>query len=168
MLHKFRFVIAGILVILVNQLVTFAVSAPMPNALLAAGTTRYATVSATNATSIYGDDGWQDVPGMIKYITIPAGKTADVIVIFCGSVTTISGTGLPLYARAMIRDVITSPTQVTFSTLNTSETSNCAIFMSSGVTAGNPAVRIQWDMGGGALDLAGLEARQMFVIVNIH
>ena len=41
MLHRFRFAIAGIVLILVNQVVTFAVSAHMPNALFPAGTTRY-------------------------------------------------------------------------------------------------------------------------------
>ena len=43
MLHKFRFVIVSALVVLTSAGVSYAVSASMPNALLPAGTTRYAS-----------------------------------------------------------------------------------------------------------------------------
>ena len=72
MLHRFRFVIAGILIILINQAVTFAVSASMPTALLPAGSTRYATAASTSTENVNNLVGWADVPGMTKYITIPS------------------------------------------------------------------------------------------------
>ena len=94
MLHSSRFVIAGLLVVITSAIVSFAVSASMPGALMPAGTTRYAAVYATNEVVIHGDAGWMDVPGMIKYITIPGGQTADVIVIFCGLSGNSNGPGL--------------------------------------------------------------------------
>ena len=146
MLHRFRFVIVGILIILVNQAVTFAVSASMPNALLPDGSTRYAAVYATS-TEFSLSPSWQDMPDMTKYITIPTGQTADVMVIFCGS----SFTGEPAYlsVRALIRDVLASPSEFQLQVSDTAgRSSHCAIFLKTNVTAGSPAVKIQWDEAG--------------------
>ena len=164
MLHRLRFVIAGILIILVNQAVTFAVSASMPDALLPSGTTRYATVFATDYVPISYLEGWVDMPGMVKYITIPSGHTADVIVIFCGTGGVNIGSAW-LTTRALIRDAVASPSQFLMTHLVDS-TSNCAIFEKSNVSSGSPAVKIQWAVGNP--DGATMQSRHMFVIANIH
>ena len=107
MLHRFRFVIAGILIVLVNQVVTFAVSASMPTMLFPAGTSRYAAAYSLVPAGILDTDGWVDLSGMTKYITIPNGHTADVLVHFCGTAQTDSNS--TVWVRALIRDVVASP-----------------------------------------------------------
>ena len=141
MLHKFRFVIVSALVVLTSAGVSYAVSASVPNALLPAGTTRYAAAFADHADAITPADSWVDLPGMTKYITIPTGKTADVMVSFCGTEATSTG-GL-LWTRALIRDVAASPAGMS---LLSSEngSSQCAMFYKTSVTSGSPAVKIQW------------------------
>ena len=166
MLHRFRFVIMGVVIVLASAAASYAaVSAAMPNALLPAGTTRYATVYASDFRTINTADGWVDMPGMIKYITIPTGQTADVIVIFCGTggVNVASGW---LNTRATIRDVVAAPTTFLLTDL-VGGTSNCGIFQKSNVTAGSPAVKIQWSVDPSA-GSAEIISRHMFVIANIH
>ena len=145
MLQRFRFVIVSALVILTSAGVSYAVSASMPNALLTAGTTRYATASATNSELTYPSDGWVNVPGITKYITIPAGKTADVMVIFCGMAWTSPGD--ELWTCALIRDVAASPGETLLQTDNNTA-SQCAMFYKTNVTAGSPAVKMQWRAAG--------------------
>lgn len=165
MLHKLRFVIVSALVILSSAGVSYAVSASRPNALLPAGTTRYATVFDGGFASISYNDGWVDMPGMVKYISIPTGQTADVIVIFCGTVGVNTASGW-LNVRVLIRDALASPSQALLTHLDDS-TSNCAIFEKSNVTAGSPAVKVQWEVDPSA-NSADVISRQMFVIVNTH
>ena len=71
MLHRFRFVIAGIVIILVNQVVTFAVSASMPDALLAGRHHPLRDGLRHERGQCFRRPGWVDMPGMIKYITHP-------------------------------------------------------------------------------------------------
>ena len=163
MFHKFRFVIAGVLFLVASVVLNQAVSAYMPNALLPAGTTRYAAASAVSSFTIHDYDAWTDVPGMIKYITIPTGKTADVIVLFCG-MQGQNATGT-LLARALIRDSLAVPADAMMVNSTTSFSSSCAIFQKSNVTAGSPAVKVQLHSTGGS---GTMYTRQMLVIVNSH
>ena len=165
MLHKFRFVIAGILIILVNQVVTFAVSANMPNSLLAAGTTRYAAAYATS-TEYSLSPSWQDMPAMTKYITIPTGQTADVMVIFCGEVWTDSATDM--LVRATVRDIVMAPDEITLLHQDAGASNRCAVFYKTNVTAGSPPVTIQWFVSGISFPQINVADRSMVVIVNTH
>ena len=167
MLHKLRFVIIGALMVIASAGASYAaVSAAMPSALLAAGTTRYATAYATGNSGINALNGWVDMAGMTKYISIPGGKTADVIVIFCGNVSADSGA--LVHVRALIRGAAASPTQFDLTNVYPGRSSSCAIFEKSNVTAGSPAVQIQWEVDGLIIDGATVNTRHMFVIANIH
>lgn len=165
MLHKLRFVLAGILIIVVNQAVTFAVSARMQDALLPAGTTRYASAYSGSGDNTSGMDGWNAIDGMTKYITIPSGKTADVMVIFCG-VVDVDATST-VYARALVRNTLASPSSFLLQSGTEDMSSRCAYFQQTNVAAGTPAVTIQWNVSGG-IPSASVLNRSMFVVVNIH
>ena len=107
MLQKLKIPIIIVVTAILTQLAGYAVHAAMPDALLPAGTTRYAVIYATSGVIIHDSDGWVDMPGMIKYITIPSGQTADVIVIFCG-LQGVETSGI-LFTRALVRDAAASP-----------------------------------------------------------
>jgi hypothetical protein len=165
MLRRFKFVIVGALTVLASAAASYAaVSAAMPEALLPSGTARFATASASSSESIEFLDGWVDVPGMTKYITIPGGQTADVMVIFCGHVAT--DTGVELRARAMVRDVLASPSWSPMKYSDNFSASQCVTFSKTNVTAGSPAVKIQWYASGAGAVYIG--TRSMILIVNIH
>jgi hypothetical protein len=163
MLHKFRFVIAGVLIILVNQVVTFAVSASMPSALLPAGTTRYAAAHNNTAYGIDETGDWQDLVGMTKYITIPAGKTADVFVSFCTQLNKV--TGSYVHVRGLIRSAVSLPA-VQVMELTTQATVHCANFYWTNVAAGQPAIKMQVYVP--LATSAQVHNATMFITVNVH
>ena len=165
MLHKFRFVIAGIVFILVNQVVTFAVSASMANALLPAGTTRYAAATASDSLYIAVADGWKDITGMTKYITIPGGQKADVFVIFCGGVASSNTQYLNL--QAYIGGTLAGPGIQVFP-LVTTYRNQCALFQRLNVPAGSPAIKLKWSVGAFDNYEANMAERSMIVIANLH
>lgn len=165
MLQKLKIPIIILVTAILTQLAGYAVHAAMPDALLPDGSTRYAAAVSTSVENVLLSDGWIDLPGMTKFITIPTGKTADVIVIFCGS----SFTGDPAYlsVRALIRDVLASPEAFQLQVSDTvGRSSHCAIFLKTNVASGSPAVKIQWQVTGGKG--ATVVSRSMLVIVNIH
>jgi hypothetical protein len=166
MLQRHRFALLGILVVLTSALVSYAVSAAVPSALLPAGTTRYASAYATINDGTSGPEGWTSMEGMTKFITIPSGKTADVMVIFCGELNAI--TGAYVYVRALIRGTAASPSEFQLHTLDDSTPTGCAYFQKSNVTSGSPPVAIQWRVAGAGTPTATVWHRSMFVIVNIH
>jgi hypothetical protein len=137
----------------------------MPSALLPAGTTRYASAYSMVGLSITAADGWADLPGMTKFIAIPSGKTADVIVSFCGA----AATNQPslVHTRALIRDAVAAPADF-WLTGSTTISSHCASFSKSNVTSGSPPVKIQWSVDGAPANSAFMYGRHMIVIVNIH
>jgi hypothetical protein len=163
MFQKLKIPIIIVATVILTQGAGYAVRAAMPDALLASGTSRYAAAYATSpqVTSLAA---YSDMPGMTKYVSIPSGKTADVIVIFCGDVATTLNTGLQL--RATIRDVPMAPDPVTLLYSDGAISNQCAMFQKTNVTAGSPPVKIQW-----AADGAGpvqVNTRSLFVILNIH
>ena len=164
MLHRSRSLIAAVLVVITSAIVSYAVSASMPDALLAAGSTRYAAASSNTPETIVAADGWEDLPGMTKYITIPSGKTADVMVTFCGEVSADPATVST--ARAMVRDALASPTSFTLKVAVVTFSSQCATFYKTNVAAGSPAVKIQWTATGPGTVV--MSKRSMIVVVNIH
>lgn len=166
MLHKLRFVLAGILIIVVNQAVTFAVSAHMPDALLAAGTTRFATAAVGHsvvAQVITTGVGFVDVTGVTKFITIPSGQTADVMVIFCAEI--FSTTAVNAKVRALIRDVAIDPDYVGVDVLK-NNTNRCMLFHKDAVSAGSPAIKIQVQPQNG--DNVSVSGKSLVVIANLH
>lgn len=166
MFHGFRSVLIGALMVLASAAASYAaVSAAMPGALLAAGTTRYAAASGDTSESVSAGDGWVDIPGMIKYITIPGGMTADVMVTFCGMIR-VSTVGTERHVRAMIRDAPASPERYLIKTSDLEWSTQCATYYKTSVTAGSPAVKMQWATG--AFGTVEIFWRNMIVVVNLH
>jgi hypothetical protein len=162
MLRKFRFVIAGLAIIVANQAVTFAVSAAKPEILLPAGTVGLAVVEAETTISTSSVTAWVDVPGTPTSVNIPTGKTGDMIILFCGEMVADSG----LNTRALISGLTTKPPRMTLWHAGTEQAQGrCAIFYRTGVPAGNQLVKMQWHVSSGS---ATMYNRVMLVIVNIH
>ena len=138
------------------------VSAAVPDALLPAGTTRYAAATASTPIYIVAADGWKDVTGMTKYITIPGGQTADVFVIFCAGSYSASADRLNL--QAYIGGTLAGP-GIQVVPLVTTYRNQCALFQRLNVPAGSPAIKIQWKMN--SLD-AWMAERSAIVIANLH
>lgn len=165
MLRKFRFVIAGLLIIVANQAVSYAVSAAVPSSLLAAGTTRYALVEKETQLNIVSFSDWEPTL-LATSVTVPTGKTADVIVLFCGVAS--SGNSF-IKVRARLGTALLVPnaggTGISLSSLSSSIQSKCVNFYKTGVGAGTKTVAIEWHA---ASSLAHLFSRSMIVILNIH
>jgi hypothetical protein len=164
MLHRFRFVILGTLMILASAGVSYAVvSAAMSPALLPAGTTRYAVAYSGAAYGLDFTSFWQDMYGMTKYISIPAGKTADVLVSFCSQFSKSTGSAVQL--RALIRSVVGSPPAPGFE-LTDPATTHCANFYWTNVAAGQPAIKVQMFVP--LVTSVQVYNSTMFVTVNVH
>jgi hypothetical protein len=171
MLRKFKLVVAGLLVVLVSGVVSYAVSAAVPETLLAAGASRYAVTSVSaDAPVVTTSRSFVDVPGLSTSITIPAGKTGDVIVLFCGEAHSAAGT---VVVRALVGPAAALPTSMTIQegvAITTGFTSRCANFYKLGVGAGAKTVKMQFrDQAPGMFPYPEqLSHRSMIVIVNIH
>lgn len=164
MFHRFRFVIIGALMVLASAAASYAaVSAAMPGAFFAAGETRYAAVSATNGIAT-SSSTYADMPNATVWITVPTGKTADVLIEFCGDASTSASTGL--LVQAMVGSVVAAPGQRTLKYDDVGVATECVQFYKTGVTAGNKAVKIQWKQAGPGP--ANLYERSLIVTANIH
>jgi hypothetical protein len=162
MFQKLKIPIIIVITALVTQLADRVVEAAAPSAFLPAGTIRLATAASSAVENIYNYEGWQDLPGMTKYVTIPGGQVADVVVTFCAAVSA-TDTGR-LYTRAFIGGSLAAPSSVTLKT-GVEFSSHCAVFYKTNVAAGSPSVRIQVMHSGGG---ATAYERSMVVIANIH
>ena len=166
MISKSKLVIAAILIVIASVAMDQVVSAAVTDSLLAAGTTRYAFVTAANpvSTSLIT---YSNLPGMSTDITIPPGKVGDVMILFCGGTVAIHYT----MARARIGSLGTSPSEVTLrepGDIGGGE-NQCANFVRKGVPAGTHTVRIQW-RGASAWpgETQWMYERNMIVVVNLH
>ena len=159
MLRQFRFVVAGIAIILANLAASSAVSASMTQAALPVGTTRYAVASATT-TVLNGSKSFKDMAGLVTSISIPAGKHGDVMVTFCASVFS----GLGVYAQVLVGGLVATPGPMPFPA---NDLSYCLSFYKVGIAAGIQSVRVQWRVGPG-IGSASASARDMIVTVNIR
>ena len=109
MLHRFRFVIVGLVVVLASALrATTAASAAVLGSLRPAGTTCDAVASAINLISVAGGGTFENMPDMSTSITISAGKRGDVMVLFCGT-SIVSAAYNELYVRAMMGGAAATP-----------------------------------------------------------
>ena len=164
MLHRLRFVIGGLVIILINQAVTFAVSASMPATLRPAGSVRFAMAS-TDVGAYPGTAGTWEPTGLATSITVPAGKTADVTVLFCAVVVPVN---TYIKVRGKVGAALLLPNQYgTGFVISSEETSvsRCMNFYKTNVRAGTRTVRIEWLTGNNAPEL---RSRSMIVILNIH
>lgn len=168
MISRSKLILAGILILIASVVLNQAVSAAVPNAFLATGTTRYAFVStAANASTT--STSFVNLPGLSTTIAVPAGKTADVFVLFCGDIVTESFT----LVRAVVGGTRASPVEMQVreppaDPLGGGET-GCANFMRKDVPAGTQTVTMQW-RGAGAFPGSQQQMfdRSMVVIANIH
>jgi hypothetical protein len=109
-----------------------------------------------------------DVPGLSQTLTIPAGKTADVMIYFCGETRTKT---LMTVRAVVVGSGIASPPfmQVRELTPAGQLISQCANFYRMKMTppaAGPLTVKIQWHGAGGALQ--EMRNRSMILVVNYH
>jgi hypothetical protein len=160
MIRTSRLVVAGLLVVLTSGLVSYAVSAAVPGALLTAGTTRYAVSQGLNHVTTF-ETVFKNLPGLSTTITIPGGKKGDVMIVFCGQATTTA----IMHVRALVGGAVASPGQVLLHE-NSPQAGNCAIFSKLGVSAGTKTVTMQWQTYSGSV--SDMYARSMIVIVNLH
>jgi hypothetical protein len=159
-MRKFQLILAAVVVVATSGLVSYAVSASVPSALLTAGTPRYAVAYATNGI-LTTDTLWHGA-GLSTTITIPAGKTGDVIVSICAE--SYSGTPSALMVRVVVGGIIAAPLQMQFAGEEVIE-SHCGNFWRLGVPAGNVFVSTLWRATNTS---ANLYNRSMVVTVNIH
>lgn len=151
--------------VLVSSLISYAVSAAAPQSLLVSGSTRYAFVQATGPVSTTSST-FSDVNGLSTSINVPAGKTADIIVLWCGMVSTNSY----LLVRGMIAGTAGTPAYMQAAKdLAGGAQTHCATFYRGGVAAGTRYVKVQW-AAHASFDgtLQSMWNRSMFVILNIH
>lgn len=166
MLHRSKLIVGGVLVVLTSAVVSYAVSAAVPQALLPAGSSRYAFAGANTGTpTSTTSTTFVDLSGLTTTVKIPSGKKGDVFVLFC-SETRPNGDFANV--RALIGGVDSMPGETTLreGTSSQPEESQCANFARTGVSAGTKTVTIQWRSVGGAEITA--YARSMIVLVNIR
>ncbi len=161
MWRKFKLPVVILVIVLLNQVVGYAVKAAMPETLLPAGTTRYA-VTSSGAPLLTFSNVFTNVSGASTYIGIPVGKLGDVFVTFCAEA--YSGTVSALQVRAIIGGAVAIPTETNFYEAQLIA-NQCAPFYRLNLGAGTHNVRIQWRATNGFADLYD---RTMTVITNIH
>jgi len=165
MLHRLRFVIAGVIIIMVNQAVSFAVSAGMPATMRPAGTTRYAVAYVDDAFT--NSVEWANIPGLSQSITIPSGKRADVFVSYCGE-HTADYDGEELYVHALVGGSNATPGSALLEAASRfSSITRCASFYKLNVAAGTKTVRMQWAARFDG-DRTFLMKGRIIVTINIH
>jgi len=166
MLHKLRFVIAGLVIILINQAVSFAVSASVPDSFRPSGSTRYAVASASDTVPT-SSLTFVNIPNLSQSITIPSGKQGDVFVSFCSQLN-VNLPSVFVYARALVGSSQASPGSMTLdgATYPSTQT-RCATFYKLNVAEGTKTVRMQWAISNAAAAVFAYQ-RSMLVTVNIH
>jgi len=163
MLGKIKLIIAGLIVVATSGVVSYVVSASVPDSLVAAGATRYAMVSSSTQRST-SSMSYENLPGMSTSIGIPAGKVGDIMIQFCGGALA----GTQMFIRALIGGVTATPTNVLLigQTTEALQQSQCAIFYMTTVKAGTRTVNMQWRSAFGAPQ--NIFQDTMIVTVNIH
>ncbi len=159
---NFRLAIAGIIVVAASGLVSYAVSAAMPDSLVPAGGTRYAAVG-TGTEALTSDPMYTDLAGVSTNISIPSGKHGDVFVFFCGETWSTTSAAM---VHAVIAGTASAPVQLREVEGTAARESQCANFFKLGVGAGTRNVKMQWASRDG--NQQAMYQRSMFVVVNIH
>jgi hypothetical protein len=159
-MRKLKYVMAGVLIVVANQAVNYAVSAAVPSAVLPPGSTTYAVAKAADHISTF-NTVYSNVKDMSVSITIPAGKHGDVMILFCGQ----ASSSATLTVRALVAGKGASPGPVIFHE-GSPFGSNCAAFYKVGVGEGTKTVKIQWKTF--TSSVSDMFARSMIVTVNVH
>jgi hypothetical protein len=138
-----------------------------PDAFTQQGVTRYAMVasdggSGGNATT--ASTTYVDMPGMATSISVPTGKTADVIVAFSGMANTCSA----LYVRAVIDSAVASPAEVQFMWNLSGGAESHAFTFFGKAKSGAHTVKVQWKGLSCASGQQFMAARSMIVTANVH
>ena len=161
---KLRIPIIIVVTAVLTQAVGMVVQAAVPSAFLAAGTTRYAVAQATDNILTWSPD-W--IPALSKTITIPGGKTADIMVIFCGNGwTDNNATGLQV--KVQIAGTVASPGEFNFAAESGEIEGHCAAFYRLGGTHGDVPVRVYMRSTNGPTYSVNMAERSMIVIANIR
>ena len=167
MLNRITLVIASAALIMSTLAVIPRASAAVPYSLRPAGDTRYAMVQSETVLPL-GSAGPFYPTGLSTSVTIPTGKKADVMVLFCAVLANTEGTQVAF--RGKIGNQLLLPNGVGAG-LNLSATvingeDRCINFYRTNVSEGTKAVKVEW----GALTAPGvtLYGRSMIVILNIH
>jgi hypothetical protein len=163
MMRKSQVALAAILIILASGAISFAVSAAVGNSTaLPQGTTQYYVAQNTTPTVSSDPTKWHNA-GLTAAVTIPAGKTGDVMVVVCADSWANSAT--ILYVRAKIGGSAGAPPSAIFAWEAVYE-SHCATFSRLGLGAGTKYVQAQYKpLGAYPVEL---DNRSMIVIVNLH
>ncbi len=162
MLKKFKLPLVIVVIVLLNQAVTYAVQAAVPTALLPGGTTRYTVAQATGMISTSSNLVWAET-GLSKAISIPVGKTADVIVLFCANTVSSSY----MQAQVLVGTSVAAPGLVQLRNHgDVGGESQCANFYAVAVPAGIRTVKVQWK--GYDTQTQWMYERSMIVIVNFR
>ncbi len=164
MLRKFKIPIIIVVTAVLTQAVGFAVQAAMPSAFLPSGTTRYAVAQST-AGQLTWSPSW--LPLLSQSIVLPGGKTADIMVIFCGNGWTNSNL-TALQVKVQIAGVVASPGVVNFAAESGVIEGHCAAFYRSGGVAGTVPVRVYWRSTNGPTYSVNMSQRSMIIIANIR
>ncbi len=168
MLSRFKLFIAGVMVVVTSGVVSYAVSAAVPQSLLAAGSTRYAVASVPSVNYITTtSNSFNDVAGLSTSITIPNGKHGDALVFFCGSTFATSTT---TWVRALVAGAAASPGRLLLEENNGYDPEGvCANFYKANLTGtGRPmTVKMQWMSNTSGME-SYMSGRSMIVIINIH
>jgi hypothetical protein len=162
---KIRLGMATIAAVAALSVAGYAFAATINPAFSPAGVTRYAmvqqgpTVTATTTSTTF-----VNMPGMSVAVSIPSGKTADLIVTFSAQVNSC----LAMLVRATVDGsaALPSSTQFFWQAGNTGADSRAFTFFQHNVGAGSHTVRIQW---AGVTSCANefVAARSMIVTANI-
>jgi hypothetical protein len=158
-------IVGALLLVLASGAVGFAASAAVSTpAVLPVGTTQYYVVqSTTYASTTVGT--YATMPGLTTSITIPGGKTADVMVLVCGESWAVESASA-LFVRAKIAGNVATPVDYEFTTSGDIET-HCGTFWKLGVGSGTKTVKAEWRSSNPGI-LVFLDNRSMIVTVNIH
>ncbi len=165
-LKKSQLILAGLLVVMASAGVSYAVSASVPSTLLAPGTTRYAFIQKANQLDLTTPQLYHWISaGVTTSVTIPAGKHADVITLFCS----VAGTDSFIRVRAFIGSTLLEPSGglngVNLVMAPTMGQNECISFQKAGVSAGTKNVNVYWL---GISTNSHLMNRSLVVILNIH
>ena len=136
-----------------------------PGKLQPAGSVRVAAVSAFDAINTTSTS-FVDLPGLATGIKVPAGKLADVIIQFSGSMNSPSA----LYVRALVDTAVANPNNLgngpqMFWGVGGGATAQAFNFYTFGVGPGSHIVKMQWE---GLSGQQFMSYRSMIVMVNIR
>jgi hypothetical protein len=165
MVKKSHLIAAMVVTVLLSITLSYAVSAAVPSGVLAPGTTQYAIVKQDTQLNVGTPVTWEPT-GLSTSVTIPVGKTADVMVLLCATANPDSSF---IKVRAKVGSALLVP-NASGNGLNLAADyagidSRCENFFKGGVGAGTKTVQVQWYTPAAT---AHLYARSMIVILNVH